>query len=505
MVVKIQPAAESVSNATEYNERKMSGPEGVLDAELEGEYLGDENTGHILETVNVPETSTLDNEFNRLRLLNRRSTKGRPLEFPAFHMSINPGKQDMPMDEASVVAFTHELMESLGYGDSPYRLYRHDDTGRTHYHVVSSRIGQDGKKIKDSFENARCESICRSLAVKYGFVYGLDDEMEVLSVQPESKVNEQPAAAPASRTEDTKAVREKPRDRQLQEKEPEEQRKKWESGNYKNKQDKLFVAPFDKNSRTDRITQFINIHREAMTWSFSTPEQYGALLRWRFNTGVKMYNDQLYYIGLDENGNGCVPPVSETQLHLPAMDQMLQHCVDADIKSKRKQRERLQRLAEWAIENSKSWEAFRKTLERKGVYLSVSWSEDDEPFGITWIDRGTKTIWKGSETKTDLSWLKGKCEEKGWAIKRSWKHERIQPATEGKPEREHKSTQQETAVRAASAPQSGSLSSITIKDAFEQLLQRRGINKSKASNVDASKTGRRNKFGEEDNEIEIVI
>lgn len=493
MVVKIQPAAKNIGNAVDYNERKMTGEEGILDGEKALAYIEENAMGHVLATVNVPDTSTLENEFNRLRMKNMRSTAGRKLQNPTFHMSINPGENDVPMDETTVMEFTQELMERLGYGASPYRVYRHDDTGRTHYHVVSTRIGQDGKKIKDSFENAHCESICRELGLKYGFVMGTQGEAPV---QAENQTASQ--EIPVAATE-TALPSENPVRPDRDEAQPAENSKTAENGQ---KKQKVFIPPFKLDSEKGVTQQYAAIHKEAVTWSFTTPEQYGALLRWRFNTEAKVYEDEIYFIGLDDNGLGCTPPVKSSSIYIPAMRNVLQRCADTDIKSKKRQRERLEGIVKDVAGEAESWKAFRYDLQKKGVYLAISWTDNSEPFGVTWIDRGTKCIWKGSETGTDLAWIKKLCEDKGWKMSRHWKYEKKQHlSTKSKVENVPiaGNERQRTVIH------SGSLSSISSKKTLKDLFSSHGIKPSQRSNADASRNGKRLKYGEEDNKIDVVI
>lgn len=48
-----------------------------------------------------------------------------------------------------------------------YIIYRHEDIGRPHIHIVSLRIDEQGKKIKDYKEWQRSTAVCRELERKY--------------------------------------------------------------------------------------------------------------------------------------------------------------------------------------------------------------------------------------------------------------------------------------------------------------------------------------------------
>lgn len=147
MVVKIQPASSNIATLLDYNDRKVdAGVAKVVHAEGFAEAIRD----CIQETLE-----------SKKRLSFRSDNVN-------FHASINPSATDN-MSEETVVAFAKELMEKLGYGGQPLLIYQHSDTGRIHYHVVSSRIGPDGHKINDDFERRRCQDIMKELAPKYGF------------------------------------------------------------------------------------------------------------------------------------------------------------------------------------------------------------------------------------------------------------------------------------------------------------------------------------------------
>lgn len=91
---------------------------------------------------------------------NRRTEK------PVIHVSLNPHPDDVLTDE-QLADIGQEYMEKMGYGNQPYIIYRHEDIGRPHIHIVSLRIDEQGKKINDYKEWQRSTAVCRELERKY--------------------------------------------------------------------------------------------------------------------------------------------------------------------------------------------------------------------------------------------------------------------------------------------------------------------------------------------------
>lgn len=145
MVTKIMRSGGTVMSALDYNQEKVDAGKAI-----------------IVSTSNIRDGEKGIRSI--FRAYENRNIRSRNV---SFHMSVNPSPQDMITD-GQIPAFVSELMSGLGYGNQPYVLFRHDDIGRCHYHVVSVRVSYDGKKIPDRQEHRRCSEITRELSNKYG-------------------------------------------------------------------------------------------------------------------------------------------------------------------------------------------------------------------------------------------------------------------------------------------------------------------------------------------------
>ena len=58
-------------------------------------------------------------------------------------------------------------MQRLGYGNQPYLIFKHEDIGREHIHIVSLRVDSKGRKINDYKEYERSKEITEYLECRY--------------------------------------------------------------------------------------------------------------------------------------------------------------------------------------------------------------------------------------------------------------------------------------------------------------------------------------------------
>lgn len=151
MIVEIHKSSSSMSGTLQYNENKVrAGVASILCC-------------HGVGSMEIPVINRLFEDRERLSL--------REAQHLSFQMSVNPGPED-GISEERIPEFVKDLMEGLGYGEQPWVIFRHEDTGRVHYHVVSTRIDSEGRKIRDYYEKRACDRLVKGLQDKYGYVKG---------------------------------------------------------------------------------------------------------------------------------------------------------------------------------------------------------------------------------------------------------------------------------------------------------------------------------------------
>lgn len=115
----------------------------------------DKDRGELLIARNFGVLEGLENlrpqdYINYLEAVSSRSTR---IKYPQFHVAISTKGRAHSKEELSEIA--QKWMEGMGYGGQPYLLIFHRDTSNNHVHLVSTRVGKDGKKISDKYEKLR--------------------------------------------------------------------------------------------------------------------------------------------------------------------------------------------------------------------------------------------------------------------------------------------------------------------------------------------------------------
>ena len=152
MIVKIlQPSDSDSFPAIKYNEDKVR--EGVAERV---EIRNFEK--YVMDNPDLMTTAKLQNE------LSKYSSKNTRVKRPQFHVTFSGKGKTMTCDD--LMDFANKWLEQMGYSRNPLVFYFHRDTDNNHLHVVTSRVGPDGRKIDHNHERRRSqEAIARILGI----------------------------------------------------------------------------------------------------------------------------------------------------------------------------------------------------------------------------------------------------------------------------------------------------------------------------------------------------
>ena len=115
----------------------------------------DRNTGELMLIANFGATQALHNPRPQdlVNYLLMVSAQNKGIKNTQFHAVISAAGRNYNKQELTKVAVM--WMKEMKYGDQPYLIVFHKDTDNNHVHLVSSRVGKDGKQIDRDYEQIR--------------------------------------------------------------------------------------------------------------------------------------------------------------------------------------------------------------------------------------------------------------------------------------------------------------------------------------------------------------
>lgn len=154
MVARIKPS-DSLRYTLNYNENKVK-----------------EKVANLIHAVNYPkdlDKLTFMDKLNRLKKLtdlNPRVTKN------SIHISLNfdPSEKDK-LTHDLYRAIAEKYMQGIGYGNQPYLVYEHLDSGHPHLHIVTTNVQANGVRIaSNNIGRNESSHIRKAIEKEFGLV-----------------------------------------------------------------------------------------------------------------------------------------------------------------------------------------------------------------------------------------------------------------------------------------------------------------------------------------------
>jgi len=134
----------------------------------------DRNKGELMKVANFGPLNAFgqvkpQDYINYLTLL---ASRNKNVKLPQFHAVISAKEKNY--DKTALTGIAQKWLIEMGYGEQPYLIVFHKDTGNNHVHMVSSRVDRDGEKISSAYEWVRGQNAMRSVlgydfAMQYQF------------------------------------------------------------------------------------------------------------------------------------------------------------------------------------------------------------------------------------------------------------------------------------------------------------------------------------------------
>ncbi|MEK6494339.1 conjugal transfer protein MobB [Myroides odoratimimus] len=316
----------------------------------------DKGQGSVLFTNNLPEPNNTSNYITQLYkhlepylLLNNKTEK------VVRHISLNPNPNDKLTDE-TLNKIAQQYMNSMGYTNQPYIVYKHSDIEREHIHIVTVCTDLEGKKIDDKYDHLKSMKACRDIEKKFNLSSSINQTKE------------------------------------------------------ESKQIQFIPVDYTKHNLKAQIASVIRYLPKY--YKYDSLTSYNALLS-LFNIRVEKveasYNGQtkqgLVYFALNEIGEKVSNPFKASLFGKNASYQNLENHFKAS-KEKLKSlpnKANLKYTIEIALNTTNSQQEFKGELLNHGINVVLFQNKDNRIYGVTFIDHNSKSVYKGSDLSKELS------------------------------------------------------------------------------------------------------
>jgi len=352
MVAKIT-CPRNINRALNYNEQKVG--QGKAECLYAGNFLREAGELNFYEKLH---------RFEHQNALNDRAKTN------TLHISLNFDAGDK-LDRETLIQIASDYLEKIGFGKQPYLVYQHYDAGHTHLHLVTTSIGQDGKRIntynigKNQSERARKE-----LELAYKLVPAESKKQQykqVVSAEEKWKESLMHQAVGAQRVQygkmETKRAIQNVLDAVIN-------HYKYTSLSELNAVLKLYNVIADRGAETSRLYQMKG----------------------------------LYYRVLDERGNKIGAPIKASVFYMKPTLKYLERKFVQNETLKQPHKQKIKTRINWALfKGDKTIPEFRKALEKEGIQVVVRQNDKGMIYGITYIDFNSKCVFNGSDLGKEYS------------------------------------------------------------------------------------------------------
>ncbi len=284
--------------------------------------------------------------FERLNVLNSRaSTK-------TLHISLNFDPSER-IPNARLLAIASDYMEKIGFGSQPWLVYKHNDAGHPHIHIVTTTIQPDGKRI-DTYNIGRNQSEKARKEIEQ--VYGL------VCAEKQKRVLHQPIASVQV--------------------------------------EKIgYGITETKKSIANVVNAVLNTYRYCSLPEFNAILKTYNVVADRGQQDGRMYGHKgLVYRVLDVAGNKVGVPIKASSLNSkPTLDK-LEALFEKNKPLKEPLKLPLKNTIDQVLTQSPhNMPSFIRILEQKNILTVLRQNNQGRIYGITFVDRNNKCVFNGSD------------------------------------------------------------------------------------------------------------
>jgi hypothetical protein len=152
-MVAVIKTGHSIHRILNYNENKVK-----------------EGKAEFISTANYPIDTEKIAFIQKLNLLLRQASLNENVTRNSVHISLNFDPTEK-LSHEKLKEISESYMKKIGFGEQPYLVYQHFDSGHPHIHIVSLKVRGDGTRIDtNNIGRNQSEKARKEIEKDYGLV-----------------------------------------------------------------------------------------------------------------------------------------------------------------------------------------------------------------------------------------------------------------------------------------------------------------------------------------------
>jgi hypothetical protein len=311
-----------------------------------------EGVAQCLMAENYPADMERLSQAQRIGYLQKLAALHEEINVNSVHISLNfDPSEDLSQDLLKELAASY--MDRIGFGQQPYLVYQHFDAGHPHIHILSVKVGLDGKGIPTHLIAVKkSEPARKELEEKYGLVRAEDMARQDYKLKPAFAQKVQ-----YGKTESRRAI---------------------------------------ANVLGGVLMQYKYTSIAELN---AVLQQYNVLADRCKETSRVYKNNGLLYRILDENGKPVGVPIKASAFHNKPTLTFLEERFQLNENGRQPLKRRVKNIIDHYFINRPrpSMDGLLAALKKEGIHTTLRQNEQGFLYGITYVDHKNKVVFNGSD------------------------------------------------------------------------------------------------------------
>jgi len=290
------------------------------------------------------------NRFEHVTMLNERTKTN------TLHISLNFDPAEK-LSQLQLQNIASTYMDKIGFGEQPYLVYGHTDSGHPHMHIVTINIKADGERIdihnigRNQSEQARKEI-----------------EVEFNLVKASSKTKQEQPLKPVN----LEAV--------------------------------IYGKSETKRAITNTVNEIIRSYKFTSVAELNAILQQFNVLADRGNDGSRMFEKKGLVYSLLDKGNKVGVPIKASAIYGKPTLKNLEYKFEQNKETRKPYRIPLRIAIDKILSRQGlTKEAFVNLLKKQNISVLFRQNDQGLTYGLTFIDHRNKAVFNGSDLGKDYS------------------------------------------------------------------------------------------------------